>query len=86
MSDIDTTIRSVLEAQGHLPVSALTLKDDDDLYENGLSSHASVNVMLGLEDAFGIEFPDSLLRKGTFESVASIREALGTLGVSAAAD
>jgi acyl carrier protein len=86
MSEVDNTIRSVLESQGRLPVSALTLKDDDDLYENGLSSHASVNVMLALEDAFGIEFPDSLLRKATFESVASIREALGTLGVSTASD
>lgn len=86
MSDVDNTIRSVLETQGRLPVSALTLKDDDDLYENGLSSHASVNVMLALEDAFGVEFPDSLLRKATFESVASIREALGTLGVSSATD
>jgi acyl carrier protein len=64
----------------------LSLKDDDDLYENGLSSHASVNVMLALEDAFDIEFPDSLLRKGTFESVATIRGALETLGVSAAAN
>jgi acyl carrier protein len=86
MSDVGTTIREVLEAQGRLPVTALSLKDDDDLYENGLSSHASVNVMLALEDAFGIEFPDSLLRKATFESVASIREALETLGVSATSD
>jgi len=86
MSDVNTTIRTVLESQGRLPVPALTLKDDDDLYENGLSSHASVNVMLALEDAFGIEFPDSLLRKGTFESVATIRGDLETLGVSATAD
>jgi acyl carrier protein len=86
MSDVNTTIRSVLETQGRLPVPALSLKDDDDLYENGLSSHASVNVMLALEDAFDIEFPDSLLRKGTFESVATIRGALETLGVSAAAN
>lgn len=85
MSDVSTTIRSVLESQGRLPVSALSLKDDDDLYENGLSSHASVNVMLALEDAFGIEFPDSLLRKSTFETVTTIREALETLGVNATA-
>jgi acyl carrier protein len=57
------------------------LKDDDDLYQSGLSSHASVNVMLALEDAFDVEFPDALLRKGTFQSVAAIREALESLGV-----
>jgi acyl carrier protein len=86
MSDINETIRTVLDAQGRLPVPVSTLKDDDDLYENGLSSHASVNVMLALEDSFDIEFPDSLLRKGTFESVNAIRAALESLGVTGAPD
>jgi acyl carrier protein len=86
MSDVNKTIRSVLEAQGRLPISVSALGDDDDLYQNGLSSHASVNVMLALEDAFDLEFPDELLRKGTFESVAAIQEALKTLGVVAVSD
>jgi acyl carrier protein len=81
MSGTETTIREVLEANGRLPVSALTLRDDDDLYQNGLTSHASVNVMLALEDAFGIEFPDALLRRDTFKSVAAIQAALASLGV-----
>ncbi len=81
MSNLNDTIRSVLEAHGRLSTSVSTLKDDEDLYENGLTSHASVNVMLGLEDAFDTEFPDSLLRKGTFESVTAIRDALESLGV-----
>ncbi|HWD96131.1 MAG TPA: acyl carrier protein [Acidimicrobiales bacterium] len=80
MSGADTTIREVLQANGRLPVSAMTLRDDDDLYQHGLSSHASVNVMLGLESAFDIEFPDVLLRRDTFKSVASIRAALASLG------
>lgn len=84
MSDVDEAIRQVLEEHGRLPVSVATLSDDDDLYESGLTSHASVNVMLALEDAFDIEFPDSLLRKSTFESIAAIRDALGSLGVVAA--
>ena len=41
--------------------------------------------MLALEDAFDVEFPDSMLRKSTFESIASITEALTELGVSAPA-
>jgi acyl carrier protein len=86
MGDVNKTIRSVLEAQGRLPISVSVLKDDDDLYENGLSSHASVNVMLALEDAFDLEFPGSLLRKGTFESVTAIQEALKSLGVVAVSD
>ena len=38
-----------------------------------MTSHASVNVMLALEDAFDIEFPESMLKKSTFESIAAIR-------------
>jgi acyl carrier protein len=81
MSDADEKIRNVLEEHGRLPVPVSTLNNGDDLYQNGLSSHASVNVMLALEDEFDVEFPDSLLRKGTFQSVAAIREALTSLGV-----
>jgi acyl carrier protein len=81
MSGADLKIRSVLEAHGRLLVEIDTLSDTDDFYESGLTSHASVNVMLALEDEFDLEFPDALLRKGTFESVAAIRKALGSLGV-----
>ncbi|MGA7834242.1 MAG: acyl carrier protein [Acidimicrobiales bacterium] len=77
----DETIRTVLVEHGRLPVSARSLGDLDDLYASGLSSHASVNVMLALEDAFDVEFPDSMLRRSTFETIASIRSAVESLGV-----
>jgi acyl carrier protein len=80
MSGADTTIREILQTNGKLPVSATTLRDDDDLYQHGLSSHASVNVMLALESVFDVEFPDALLRRDTFKSVAAIRAALESLG------
>jgi acyl carrier protein len=86
MSGTETTIREILQANGRLPVSALTLGDDDDLYQNGLTSHASVNVMLALEDTFEIEFPDVMLRRDTFKSVAAIQAALATLGVGEPSD
>jgi acyl carrier protein len=85
MTAIDDTIREVLDAHGRLPVGASTLKEGDDLYQRGLSSHASVNVMLALEDAFDVELPDSMLRRETFRSIEAIRGALGTLGVVDAA-
>jgi acyl carrier protein len=81
MSGADTKIRSVLEGHGQLSIEVGKLSDTDDLYDCGMTSHASVNVMLALEDEFELEFPDWLLRKGTFESVAAIRTALGSLGV-----
>lgn len=76
---MDADIRQVLAEQGKLAQDIAMLSDDADLYAAGLTSHASVNVMLALEDAFDVEFPDRLLKKATFTSVASIREALAEL-------
>ena len=70
------TIRQIIGDEGRLAVDISTLADDTNLYDAGLTSHASVNLMLALEDAFDIEFPDEMLRKQTFESVAAIRAAL----------
>jgi acyl carrier protein len=50
-----------------------------------MTSHASVNVMLALEDRFDVEFPDRMLKRSVFESIAAIHDALGELQVSAAA-
>lgn len=83
MSAIDDTIRDVLGQYGALSTDAAQLSEGDDLYQVGLSSHASVNVMLALEDAFDVEFDDSLLRKSTFQSVAAMREALISSGALA---
>jgi acyl carrier protein len=78
-------IRTVIKEHGRLPVDVDALADDADLFQAGMTSHASVNVMLGLEDAFDIEFPDSMLKRSVFESIASIRAALEELRVEAAA-
>ncbi len=79
---LDDEIRAVLTAEGRLLVDPGSLDDEADLYGLGLTSHATVRVMMGLEDRFGVEIPDHLLRKETFRSVASIRQALETLGCS----
>ena len=72
-------IRTILNAHGKLSVDATTLADDADLYQAGLRSHASVNVMLALEGHFDVEFPDSMLKRSVFESVAAIRAAIEQL-------
>ncbi len=73
-------IRAVLVAHAALPAGvAETLDDDTDLFQAGMASFASVNVMLGLEDAFDIEFPDSMLTRDIFRSVDSIAIAVGSL-------
>lgn len=82
MSGVEERVRSVLEAHGRLLVDAQKVGDDENLFEVGLSSHASVNVMLALEDEFDTEFPDELLRRSTFESIGAICAALASLGVT----
>ncbi len=65
-------IRDILSRLGKLPVAVDSLADDSDLYTAGLSSFASVQLMLGLEDGFDIEFPDNLLNRRSFASIDAI--------------
>jgi len=69
-------IRQIIGEHGRLPTAAEELTPDADLYEAGMTSHASVAVMLALEDHFDIEFPDRMLTRNVFESIASIEAAL----------
>jgi len=73
---VDDMIRGVLTDHGRLAVPVESLADDTDLFGAGMTSHASVNVMLALEDAFDFEFPEKLLKKSTFESIDAIRGAV----------
>lgn len=72
-------IRQIIKEHGRLQSDVDTLAPDADLYQAGLSSHASVNVMLALEDHFDIEFPDRMLTPSVFESIASIEAAVSEL-------
>jgi acyl carrier protein len=84
MSALAEEIRRVLRNHARLPVEIDSLDDQADLFRAGMSSHASVNVMLALEDAFDIEFPDSMLKRSVFESVAGIDAAIQELQKRAA--
>lgn len=74
-----SAIRTVLEGQGRLSSEVGNVPLEASLYEAGMTSHASVNVMLGLEDAFDIEFPDRMLTRNVFESIGSIAAAVSEL-------
>jgi len=82
---IEDRIRDAIAAHARLAIDLATLSDVHDLYAAGMTSHASVNLMLGLENEFGVEFPDHMLRRSMFESVASIRAALVELSAEDAA-
>lgn len=72
-------IRKILKDHGRLTKDALTLPEDADLYQAGMTSHASVNVMLALEGEFDIEFPDHMLKRAVFESMSAMKTAIETL-------
>lgn len=76
---MNATIRTLLAKLGGLPVSVESLADDADLYAAGLSSFASVQLMLGIEEAFDIEFPDNLLNRKSFASIAAIEKTVSTI-------
>ena len=69
-------IRKIIKEHGRLTVDVGGLATDADLYDAGMTSHASVNVMLALEDEFDVEFPDRMLRRDVFESIDAIAAAL----------
>ncbi|OIQ89944.1 aminoacyl carrier protein [mine drainage metagenome] len=52
---------------------------DSDLYALGMTSLATVNLMLALEDRYDIEFSDALLQRETFASVAALVRAVEAL-------
>jgi acyl carrier protein len=72
-------IRQIIAAHGRLSVDIAELAPDADLYHAGMTSHASVNVMLALEDHFGVEFPDRMLERSVFASISAIEAALNEL-------
>lgn len=72
-------IQQIVGQHGRLPVSAATLKPDSNLYDAGLTSLATVGLMLALENHFNVEFSESMLGRKTFQSIEAIAEAIGEL-------
>ena len=83
---VEEELRVILQSYGGLSVPVDSLDENTDLFAAGLSSLATVNVMLAIEQKFGIEIPDELLTRRTFQTLASLRNTVGELctGVAAA--
>jgi acyl carrier protein len=72
----EEAVRTILAEHCKLSVDVSSLRDDSDLYNAGLTSLTTVNVMLAIEDHFDIEFEDSMLSRATFQSVETLVEAV----------
>jgi acyl carrier protein len=77
-------IRALLSQNSILPCDAGTLSDDANLYDAGLSSFGSVQLMLAIEETFDVEFPEEMLTRRTFSSIAGIAAAVSELTSQAA--
>ena len=82
---MDDRLREILGAHGGLQKPVGDLGETADLYAAGMTSFATVQLMLALEEAFDVEFPEARLNARTFTSIASIREALAEAGARQAA-
>ena len=72
-------IRQIIQKNQRLHLDIERLDDASDLYVAGMTSHASVTLMLALENEFGFEFPSAMLNRSVFASVNSIATAIETL-------
>ena len=72
-------IRALLARLGEFPAGADDLRDDADLHAAGLSSYGTVELMVGIEEEFGVEFPDRLLTRATFGSIDAVAAAVASL-------
>lgn len=81
-SRLERTTRAGLAAHAGLVAALDDLAADVDLWTAGMTSLASVNVMLALEDAFAIEFPERMLVRATFTTIDSIVRAVAELAAA----
>ncbi|NLH79855.1 MAG: acyl carrier protein [Phyllobacteriaceae bacterium] len=72
-------IRELIANHKIIPVPVERIGDEDDLYDLGMTSFASVQLMLALEEAFDIEFPERMLNRKTFQSIAMIDRSVSEL-------
>ena len=72
-------IRPLLAEHARLRIDAGQLTEDSDLYEAGLTSLSTVNLMLALEEHFDVEFSDRMLGRKTFSSIRSLADAITEL-------
>jgi acyl carrier protein len=75
----EDVVRELIAKTCELPVDSTTISGDANLYASGLTSFASVQLMLALEEEFDIEFPDRLLNRNTFATIRTISDTVALL-------
>ena len=74
--EIRDRLRSIVKNHAGLRLPLEEIEDSTDLYHAGMSSQASVVLMIAVEGEFGLEFPDEMLNRDVFVNIASIASAI----------
>jgi acyl carrier protein len=69
-------VRTIVGSMNLVPVPIDSLSDDDNLFDAGMTSFGSVQLMLAIEEEFDIEFPNSLLTRKTFATLGGLISAV----------
>jgi acyl carrier protein len=72
-------IQKIVKENAGLGAGFENIDDSTDLYRAGMTSYASVVLMIALENEFELEFPDGMLSRSVFESIDSITNAIESL-------
>ena len=65
-------IKRLIDEKAYLSLRSCDLALDDDLYEAGLTPFTAIQLLLALETAFEIEFPERMLNRRSVSSIARI--------------
>ncbi|ABO57740.1 acyl carrier protein [Burkholderia vietnamiensis] len=72
-------IRTILKHVANLEAAIDSIGDGDDLYDAGLSSLDTIQLMLAIEKHFNVEIPDEMLNRNLFRSVDALADAVASL-------
>jgi acyl carrier protein len=72
-------LRQIITDVAHLDILVDNISDDADLYEIGLSSLNTIQLMLAIENHFNLEIPDRMLSRNLFQSINSLASAITQL-------
>ena len=77
---IEHRVKQVIIRTLSLEVDADEIDDEDELFGGGLgiNSMATIEIIVGLEEEFGIEVPDEDLRVELFDSVQTMADYVRT--------
>ena len=78
---IEHRVKQVIIRMLSLEVDAEEIDDEDELFGGGLgiNSMATIEIIVGLEEEFGIEVPDEDLRVELFDSVQTMADYVRTV-------